>query len=187
MVHIGEMPPALDEVLALLSPGDIVTHCFNGKPGGSIMDTPALLALARRLAAEGVLMDIGHGGASFSFSVARRAIGEGLVPYSISTDLHLRNLRGPVYDLATTASKVLGAGLPFAECVGAISTRPRRFLGLPSVASVGTRADFTLFDLADGDETVRDSTGETMRLSRLFEPRMAIIGAHRVKASRARP
>jgi dihydroorotase len=184
MVHVGEMPPTLDEVLAVLTPGDIVTHCFNGKQGGSIADTPALMQMARRLSDAGVRMDIGHGGASFSFRVARKAIGEGLKPFSISTDLHLRNVAGPVYDLATTVSKVLGSGLPFEDCVAAISTHPRSFLKLDSVATPGARADFTLFDLADCDETARDSGGDTMHLTRMFEPRMAILGTHRVEASR---
>jgi dihydroorotase len=187
MVHVGEMPPALDEVLAVLTPGDVVTHCFNGKQGGSIADTPALTQLAKRLAAQGVLMDIGHGAASFSFRVARQAIGEGLKPYSISTDLHLRNVRGPVYDLATTVSKVLAAGLPFEDCITAITTHPRRFLKLASSAAPGARADFTLFDLVDCNETVFDSTGDSLRLEKMIEPRLALLGPHRVTASRAKP
>jgi dihydroorotase len=185
MVHVGEMPPALDEVLAVLTPGDVVTHCFNGKQGGSIADTPAMMDLARRLADAGVLMDIGHGAASFSFRVARKAIGEGLKPYSVSTDLHLRNVRGPVHDLATTVSKVMASGLPFEDCVAAITANPRSFLKLESVAKQGARADFTLFDVTDCDETVTDSDGDTMPLTRMFEPRMAILGAHRVNASRS--
>ena len=187
MVHVGEMPPTLDEVLSVLTPGDVVTHCFNGKQGGSIADTPQLMAMAKQLAAAGVLMDIGHGGASFSFRVARQAIGEGLKPYSISTDLHLRNVQGPVYDLATTVSKVLGSGLGFEDCVRAIGTHPRAFLKLESTAKPGARADFTLFDLVDCDETVRDSGGDTMQLTRMFEPRLAILGTHRVEARRVAP
>lgn len=186
MVHVGEAPPLIDEVFALLRPGDIVTHCFNGKRGGSIADTPQLMALARRLAADGVLMDIGHGAASFSFRVARQAIAEGLRPYSISTDLHLRNVGGPVYDLATTASKLHAAGLGFLDCVQAITAAPRRFLGLAARATPGERADFTVFEVADCDETVRDSAGATMRLTSMFEPRLAIVGPHRVAAARAR-
>jgi dihydroorotase len=186
MVHIGEMPPTLDEVLSVLTPGDIVTHCFNGKQGGSIADTPALMQMAKHLAEAGVLMDIGHGAASFSFRVARKAISEGLKPHSISTDLHLRNLHGPVHDLATTVSKVLAAGLPFEDCVRAITTHPRRLLKLQSSAAPGARADFTLFDLLDCNETVSDSGGDTLRLEKMFEPRLAILGTHRVAACRAR-
>ena len=47
-------------------------------------------------------------------------------------------------------------------------------------------ADFTIFDVADCDETVVDSSGGTMRLTRMFEPRLAILGTHRVAASRTR-
>ena len=32
MVHIGNNPPNLDEIADLLSSGDIITHCYNGKP-----------------------------------------------------------------------------------------------------------------------------------------------------------
>ena len=187
MVHVGEMPPTLEEVLAVLTSGDVVTHCFNGKQGGSIADTPALMDLAKRLAAQGVLMDIGHGAASFSFRVARQAIGEGLKPHSISTDLHLRNVHGPVYDMATTVSKVLAAGLPFEDCITAITAHPRKFLKLGSQAAPGVRADFTLFDVVDCDETVFDSGGDSMRLEKMIEPRLTFLGNHRVEASRAKP
>lgn len=187
MVHVGEMPPTLDEVLAVLTPGDVVTHCFNGKQGGSIADTPALMDLAKHLAAQGVLMDIGHGAASFSFRVARKAIGEGLKPHSISTDLHLRNVHGPVYDMATTVSKVLAAGLPLEDCITAITSHPRNFLKLESSATPDARADFTLFDVVDCDETVFDSGGDGMRLEKMIEPRLTLLGTRRVEASRATP
>lgn len=32
MVHIGNNPPNLDEIAELLTSGDIITHCYNGKP-----------------------------------------------------------------------------------------------------------------------------------------------------------
>jgi dihydroorotase len=38
MVHVGEPPPLYDDVLDVLDPGDIVTHCFNGKVGGSLLE-----------------------------------------------------------------------------------------------------------------------------------------------------
>src|SRR5690606_5798597 len=41
MVHIGEPPALIDEIFDILGPGDIITHCFNGKKAGSIRDTRA--------------------------------------------------------------------------------------------------------------------------------------------------
>lgn len=32
MVHIGNNPPDLDEIAERLTAGDIITHCYNGKP-----------------------------------------------------------------------------------------------------------------------------------------------------------
>ncbi|WP_159585510.1 amidohydrolase family protein [Chelativorans xinjiangense] len=186
MVHIGEPPPVLDQVLDLLSPGDVVTHCFNGKRGGSITDTEALFAHAKRLAEAGVRMDIGHGAASYSFTVAKESIRQSLKPFSISTDLHGHDLDGPVFDLATTASKLLAAGLSFEECVDGIAANPRAFLGLDAAPlAPGSRADFTVFDLADSDEEARDSQGNVLRLEKTFEPRLAILGAVATPAARA--
>lgn len=186
MVHVGEPSPLIDEVFDILSPGDIVTHCFNGKRAGSIMDTPALFAQAKRMAAEGIRMDIGHGQASFSFDTARRAMAEGLTPFSISTDLHLRNIAGPVHDLATTMSKLLAVGLPFDDVIAAVTDRPRGVLGLSGRAGLtpGTKADFTLFDLADHDQVATDSQGAKLKINRIFEPRMTVIGASARAAAR---
>lgn len=186
MVHVGEPPPLLDEVFDILSPGDIVTHCFNGKRSGSIADTPALMEMTKRLAGEGVRMDVGHGAASFSFRVAEAGIQAGIAPFSISTDLHGQSLGGPVFDLATTASKVHAVGLDFEETVEAIASRPRSVLGLSGREglAVGAKADFTLFHVVDCDTEVQDSQGGRLRIGRMFEPRWAVLGTMAVPASR---
>ena len=188
MVHIGEPPPTLNQIFDLLRPGDVVTHCFNGKNPGSISDSPQIFANAKRLAEEGVFMDVGHGAASYNFEVAKEAIDNGLKPYSISTDLHGWNLHGPVYDLATTVSKLYAAGLSLEECVDAISYNPRNFLSLENAASlsVGSKADFTIFDIDDCDELVSDSQGNNITLKSAFEPKMVISGAKTFMAERTK-
>ena len=188
MVHIGEPPPTLNQIFDLLRPGDVVTHCFNGKHPGSISDSPQIFANAKRLAEEGVFMDVGHGAASYNFEVAKEAIDNGLKPYSISTDLHGWNLHGPVYDLATTVSKLYAAGLSLEECVNAITYNPRNFLALDNAASLaaGSKADFTVFDVNDSDELVSDSQGNKITLKSTFEPKMVISGAKTFMAERTK-
>ena len=189
MVHVGEPPALYDEVLEILGPGDVVTHCFNGKAGSSIMEDEDLFKLAERCAGEGIRLDIGHGGASFSFKVAEAAIRRGLMPFSISTDLHGHSMNFPVWDLATTMSKLLSVGMPFDNVVEAVTHAPASVIGLPmeNRLSVGERADFTVFDLVDGDLEARDSNGDVSRLTRLFEPRYAVLGAEAIVASRYVP
>lgn len=177
MVHVGEPPPLIDEIFDILTPGDIVTHCFNGKKAGSIRDTAALFEQARRLSDQGVRMDIGHGQASFCFATARAAIAGGLKPWSISTDLHLRNIHDAVKDLATTASKLMAVGLSFDDTVTAITTHPRETMGLTTAPQVGQRADFTLFRLDATHYDVIDSLGNHATLDRMLEPVATLIGA----------
>ena len=178
MVHVGAPPPDLEDIFSLLSPGDIVTHCFNGSKGGAVTENQTVFECARQLAEAGILMDVGHGAASFDFEVASESISGGLMPFSISTDLHMRNVNGPVYDLATTVSKLHAVGLSFKDCVNAVSNNPRRFLGLSGDDGLnsGMRADFTLFALADRPKQAVDSKGKSLVLKKDFEPRFAVIG-----------
>ncbi|TIS88130.1 amidohydrolase/deacetylase family metallohydrolase [Mesorhizobium sp.] len=189
MVHVGEPPPLYDDVLSLLSEGDIVTHCFNGKAGGSIIEDDDLYRLAEDAAQRGIVLDVGHGGASFSFDVAKAALERGLPPKTISTDLHNRSLDGAVWDMATTMSKLLSLGMAFEDVVAASTTAPRRAIRLPcdGLLEKGRPAEFTLFDLVDADLTVKDSQGATSTLHRLFEPRHAILGAEAIVAHRHLP
>lgn len=189
MVHVGEPPALYDEVLEILGPGDIVTHCFNGKAGSSIMEDEDLFDLAERCAGEGIRLDIGHGGASFSFKVAEAAINRGLLPFSISTDLHDHSMNFPVWDLATTMSKLLVVGMPFEKVVEAVTQAPASVikLSMENRLAVGERADFTIFDLVDSDIEATDSNGDVSVLTRIFEPRYAVIGAEAITASRYIP
>lgn len=80
MVHIGEAPPMIEDILDMLDQGDVVTHCFHGKAGRPWDNTgrpvPALLRALDR----GVILDVGHGAASFDIEVARTATTLGIRP-----------------------------------------------------------------------------------------------------------
>ncbi|WP_180898727.1 amidohydrolase/deacetylase family metallohydrolase [Martelella soudanensis] len=189
MVHVGEPPALYEDVLEVLGPGDIITHCFNGKLGSSIMEDEDLFNLAERCAGEGVRLDIGHGGASFSFKVAEAAIERGLMPFSISTDLHGHSLNGAVWDMATTMSKLLSVGMPFDKVVSAVTHAPAAVIGLPmdNLLSPGARAEFTMFNLIDEALDVVDSNGDRAQMTKLFDPVYAVIGTRAIKASRHTP
>jgi dihydroorotase len=189
MVHVGEPPPLYDDIVELLGPGDIVTHCFNGKLGGSILEDEDLYLLVEAAAKRGVILDVGHGGASFSFDVARAALSRGLLPQTISTDLHNRSMDGSVWDMATTMSKLLSLGMGFEDVVTASTINPRKAIRLPhdNLLEVGKPAEFTIFELEETGIEVKDSQGATSRLDRTFEPRWAILGAEPVAASRYTP
>ena len=174
MVHIGTAPPALDDVLGLLRPGDIVTHCASGiaEPLG-----PAAAAAHRR----GVLFDIGHGSGGFAFDVVERQVAAGLRPWSISTDLHARSLYGPVFDLPTTMAKLLAVGLPLAEVVAAATVRPARALGLDAgTLAVGAPADVAVFRVERGAFEVVDAHRQTRRAPLRLVNEHTYVGGRRL-------
>jgi dihydroorotase len=151
MVHIGMSPPPLDEVLPLLRPGDIVTHCASGF-------AEALGATAHEAYERGVLFDIGHGSGGFAFEVVERQLAAGLRPHTISTDLHARSLFGPAFDLPTTMAKLLAAGLELADVVAAATVHPARALGLDAgTLTVGAPADIAIFTVHNGPFDVVDA------------------------------
>jgi dihydroorotase len=151
MVHIGTAPPELDEVLDLLRPGDIVTHCASGI---AVPLGPAVHAARER----GVLLDLGHGSGGFAFDVLERQIAAGLAPDTVSTDLHARSVHGPVFDLPTTMAKLLAAGMTLDDVLAAATVRPARALGLPSgTLAVGAPADLAVFRIEEGAFEVVDA------------------------------
>ena len=106
MVHIGTAPPALDEVLDLLRPGDIVTHCASGLRRCRL--GPAAHAAYDRGCAVRHRSRLGRRSPSTRPSGNSRR-DSGRTP--ISTDLHARSVCGPVFDLPTTMAKLLAVGL----------------------------------------------------------------------------
>jgi dihydroorotase len=181
MCHIGNAPPVIQDVLALLGPGDIVTHCWHGKPGG-LLDRHGLpIPEARAAADRGVLFDIGHGSQSFSFETARRAMAGGLPLHSISTDIHARNLAGPVRDMATTMAKFLHLGLSLRQVIAASTLGPAKAMGLEREIGTlrpGAAADVTVFRLREEPIAYADSEG------RMEEARVALEPLCTIRAGR---
>ncbi len=153
MCHIGRGVP-LRDVLSLLRPGDIVTHCFQGKgaEGEKLTDADGTIRPeAHEARARGVVMDVGHGGGSFRWEVAEAALQQGYVPDVISTDLHAYNLHGPLYDMATTLTKFLYLGLPLREVVRLATTAPAAAIGRPDLGTlaIGAPADIAAFHIVN--------------------------------------
>ncbi len=192
MVHIGEPPVYIDELIGnILDSGDVITHCFTGKAGNSLRSSPSrVMALYREAHEKGILLDIGHGVASFSLESAQGAVEQGIKPHTISTDLHALSLNGPVWSLATVMSKMLACGLSLEEVVEMVTLNPATILEKGDYGTLerGAVADFTVFDLAEGSYSFTDASEETdagasgerswtrFQGDRYFKPRYVFLG-----------
>lgn len=165
MVHIGEAPPVIDDILDLLSEGDVITHCYHGKLGNPWTKVGKPTLSLERALARGVLLDVGHGAASFHWEVALRAIAAGISPFSISTDVHIRNIHGPVYDLYTTMTKLLHCGLPLESVIHAVTLAPALVLRERNWCNMdGTLQRATIFRVTDHTTNGRIYQDSTARV-----------------------
>ncbi|HEY2262911.1 MAG TPA: amidohydrolase/deacetylase family metallohydrolase [Streptosporangiaceae bacterium] len=182
MVHVIDLRPGLAWLLPRLHRGDIVTHCFHGNEGGILDPDGRVLPEAVSARGRGVLFDVGHGAGSFSYRVARRAIAQEFPPDTISSDLHAHNAAGPVFDQATTLSKLLHVGMTLADVIRATTSTPALAIGRAARAgtlaagtlAAGAVADVSVFELRAGHWALPDAAGETEHVEQLLVPTMVI-------------
>ncbi len=181
MVHIGDTPSPLREILIELRQGDILTHCFTGLPNGIIGKDGDVIPEAREAMKRGVIFDVGHGQGSFSFDIARNALQQGVEPNTISSDLHSYNVNGPVFDLATTASKFIHLGLPIEGVIAKITCIPADFLGLQGTIGTlrtGANADLVVLREESGNFVLEDSYGRKENTNHRLNPTMIMKRGH---------
>ncbi len=163
MCHIGDAPGEMSDLLGLLRPGDVLTHCFSGL-GNNIVQAGRLLPAAREAQARGVIFDVGHGGGSFDFAVAEAAIDEGLRPHTISSDLHRASMATPGDPrLPWIMSKFLALGFSLEEVVEMTTVRPARVIDRIEklgTLGVGAPADVTMFEMVEEPTEFLDTTGK---------------------------
>lgn len=179
MLHIGNAPPVIDDVLDLLRPGDIITHAYHGKIGGVLTYKNRVLPAFRAAVERGVYVDIGHGQASFSFRTCELALEQGMPVHSISSDLHAGNVNKYAFSLARTMSKLLALGLSIADVVRAVTATPAKMLQLDrrgfGTLSQGAPAHVTLFDINEDGHEVEDAEADKRIATRWVLPRGVFV------------
>jgi dihydroorotase len=181
MMHIGGVADRalMSQLLDMLRPGDILTHCYSGAPNiageatNSVQDgklLPAALAAKKR----GVIFDIGHGGGSFDYTIAEAAISQGCPPDTISSDIHVfsGNTPGMPY-LPWVMSKFLGLGFTFDQVVAMATQAPARVIGkLPKLGTlqIGAPADLSLQEIVDGPVSFVDTRNNKREGQRYLKP-----------------
>ncbi len=178
MVHIGNNPPNLDEIADLLTSGDIITHCYNGKPNRILTPAGELRASVHRALQRGVRLDVGHGSASFSFEVARAAIAQGILPHTISSDIYCRNrISGPVHNLAHVMSKFFSVGMTLPQVIDCVTCHAAEGLRLSSKGRLapGFDADLTIFTVKQPLHPFVDSGGVSVQGEKHLAPLAVVV------------
>ncbi len=181
MAHIGNCDAPLSDVLDMMRPGDIITHMYSGAAGkNNIVDNGVLLPAALRAQRRGVLFDVGHGGGSFDFHVCQAALKGGLMPDTISSDVHSASIQSPSVPLfPNVLSKFLALGFSLDDVIAKATVAPAKIIDrVPGLGTlgIGAPADIAIFRLVEGRTTFLDTMGNTLDGTQKLEPVKVIKG-----------
>ena len=152
MVHIGDTPITLPEILATLRPGDVVTHTFTGRRRGVVGPDGQLLSQVQQAQEAGIFFDVGRGRNHVSFPVLRAAFAKGFLPDSLSTDITEATAADPAFAPSMIADYLLALDVPVVDVLHRLTAIPARIVKRPELAtvSVGASADLTICRVVDG-------------------------------------
>jgi dihydroorotase len=163
MVHVGDSYSPLPEILRQMRKGDVLTHCFTGRPHGPLDANGKIIPEILDCRQRGILFDVGDGGPHLDLDVAEKCLQQNFLPDTIGTDLGGLSYNGPVYDLVTEVSKFLLLGLSLDQVIERVTLRPTRMFNfgteLGSLRS-GTVADISILEVREGSFLFTDSTGK---------------------------
>lgn len=150
-----------EKLLDKMRPGDIHTHMYNDRQlevinrfNGKL--EPYMMEARRR----GVLFDLGHGGGSFLWPVATKAMAQGFAPDTISTDLHASSIMFPESDMPNCISKLMNLGMTLQDGILKSTVNPAKAIGrFPEIGTLGEGqiADVAVFDLQTGVFAFKDA------------------------------
>jgi dihydroorotase len=173
MCHIGNAPGPIGDLLDLLRPGDILTHVYSGAGNNTIQNgrvVPQALEAKRR----GVIMDVGHGGGSFDYTVFEPARDQGLTPDTISSDIHAVSGNTPGMPfLPWVMSKFLNDGYALEQVIEMATVKPAQIINRIEklgTLQVGAPGDVSILELMDEPVEFVDTRNSRRRDDKWLKP-----------------
>jgi dihydroorotase len=184
MIHMGDTASPLPQILALLRPGDIVSHMYAPTPHGIMDSQGKILPEVREARRRGIRFDFGNGLIEhWNWDVAQSGLRQGFPPDTISSDLTPAGHTDQVIDLPNVVSKFLLMGMPLEEaiaCVTSNAARSIREFNAYGSLHVGAAADITVLELAQGEFSFVDNYKNVRTGMQRLETRAVIVGGKKV-------
>jgi len=187
MCHIGgvETRKLMSDILDLLRPGDVLTHCYSGFPNiagefTNIVQDGKLIPAALEAKKRGVIFDIGHGGGSFDYTVAEAAMAQGAPPDTISSDIHVFSGNSPGMPYLTwVMSKFMGLGFSLEQVVTMATTSPAKVINrMPKLGTlqIGAPGDVAIMELVEGPVSFVDTRNNRREGKAYLKPVQTVTG-----------
>jgi dihydroorotase len=174
----------MPKILALLKRGDIVTHMYAPEPNSILDGNGKVLPEVRAARKRGIWFDVGNGRIGHLWwDVAERAIKQGFLPDTISTDWTVDGRTNQVFDFPNCLSKFLMFGMSLPQVIARGTSnaakvfQPFRDRG---TLKVGAPADVAILELREGSfEFVDNYRNTRVGKQRLF-PSATVLDGKRV-------
>ena len=176
MMHIGDIGPKSQtptpsevtaEAVAMLDPGDLVTHVFTPLTGAALDEEGRLLSALVEAQERGVYIDTSYGDFNFGWDRADTVLAQGLRPDTIATDIEIHAGDGmrklSERGLLEYASHFLAMGFSVKDVVRMTTSAPAAYLGIEDEAGSlqqGRRADISVLDVEEGQWLLADAMGK---------------------------
>ncbi len=217
-IHLGQLWPLPDDprhdydadaiigdIVGLLDAGDVLAHPFTRHPGGFVDASGHLHPIVREAIAKGVLIDVGHG-SHFSFTMARKVLEAGIVPFTLGADMHGYNTKVPKpagspdkhpdeemhlfagdtrFSLTRAMSELLALGLKLEDIVPMVSSHCATMLkmdGAIGTLAKGALADISVIADERGRWLLADNDGTQVTAERMLTPLFCLRGGKRFDA-----
>jgi dihydroorotase len=181
MIHMGQTISPLPKLLALLKPGDIVTHMFAPPPNSIIDDSGHILPEVTAARRRGVRFDLGNGRTGhLRWDIAEAVLHAGFLPDTFSTDWTPEGRTSQVIDFPNVMSKFLMLGMPLDQVIACSTVNASRDFPVfrdRGTLKVGAPADVAILELREGTfEFVDNFENKRAGRQRLFPSATVLAG-----------
>ena len=164
MIHPGNSEVSIGQILEHMVGGDVLTHAYHGNSEGTLDENGKIRSGGPRRRRP--WRPVRRGARARQLLLGRRRAGARAGvrgEHDQLSDLHVYNLHGPVFDLATTVMKFVHLGLSLDEAIARATLHPAQAMGVADEVGglrVGMAGDVAAFALEEGQFTFYDAADE---------------------------
>ncbi len=186
MIHMGQQVSSMARVLALLKPGDVVTHMYAPEPNSILDGNGRVMNEVRAARKRGIWFDVGNGrNGHLWWNVVDRAMQQGFLPDTISTDWTPDGRTSQVFNLPNCMSKFLMIGMPLNHVIACCTTNAARAIkpfNDRGTLKAGAPADVAILELREGNFDFVDNYRNIRKARQKLFPFATVLAGKRVPA-----
>lgn len=183
-VHVTDLADNvdIDDILAVMRPGDVYTHTYMGIGPKTILKNGKIIESVLKAREGGIYFDSGGGSRNFNMKILSSAFDQGFYPDFISTDGVGSTAYRNNFSILYHASLYLNLGMSITEVVKAMTIKPANCynmglkIGTFLPSAVG---DVAIFKVIDKEKIFNDAWGNSYKGDKLIVP-MATVKEGRI-------